>query len=210
MFIDDGNMWSSYKSMGNVLEYSKLKKFLEKKFKGTISPEKVFFYKAYPDEDTREYSIDPQQKFMTFLKRGLGFTTRTKKLKTILLRDKNGDLIHDKKTGDPTTIEKGNFDVEIAIDALHYSNTYDILILFSGDSDFLPLIRFLRNSGKKAYVFSTKKSVSIELKTGADGYFDLAHCMEIHGAKLLHRSEKYQKINGSQRKNSPTENGQAA
>lgn len=190
VFIDDGNVWSSYKSLGKMLDYTKLKSFLEEKFDGVISEGNVFFYKAYPKAGTREYSLEPQQKFMTFLRRGLGFRTRSKELKIILARDKNGDLIHDQKTGKPATFEKGNFDVELAIDAIHFSEKYDILVLFSGDSDFLPLIRFLKSAGKKSFIFSTKSSVSSELRTGTDGYFDLADCPEIHGADLQHRSDR--------------------
>ncbi|HHE40753.1 MAG TPA: NYN domain-containing protein, partial [Candidatus Cloacimonetes bacterium] len=79
----------------------------------------------------------------------------------------------------------------LTIDALEYSDLYDIGIFITGDSDFLPLITHLRNmkEPKKAYVFSTEGCISHELKTGADGYFDLAKCPEIHGNPLKRRNE---------------------
>jgi uncharacterized LabA/DUF88 family protein len=38
---------------------------------------------------------------------------------------------------------------------------------------FLALIKYLRRSGKKIYVFSSKNNVSEELRTSADGYCDV-------------------------------------
>jgi uncharacterized LabA/DUF88 family protein len=37
----------------------------------------------------------------------------------------------------------------------------------------LALIKYLRRSGKKIYVFSSKNNVSEELRTSADGYCDV-------------------------------------
>ena len=83
------------------------------------------------------------------------------------------------------SLEKGNFDVEITIDALRYSDDYDVAAFLTGDSDFLPLISHLRHfRKKKIYVFSTNGCVAHELRTGADGYFDLKDYSEIHGSEL--------------------------
>jgi uncharacterized LabA/DUF88 family protein len=50
---------------------------------------------------------------------------------------------------DYVLIPKCNFDVEIAIDAVRLIDTYDTLCLFSGDADFVALLRYLRGKGKK-------------------------------------------------------------
>jgi len=83
-------------------------------------------------------------------------------------------------------------DVEMTIDALHYIAKYNIAVLFSGDSDFLALVSYLRNRGKKVYIFSSKGSISEELKTGGDKYFDLRNIDEIWGKDLQHRIDKKQ------------------
>jgi uncharacterized LabA/DUF88 family protein len=74
--------------------------------------------------------------------------------------------------------EKGNMDVEMAIDVVNQVNRYDEAILFSGDSDFLSLVRFARNKGKKVYIYSSRNNVSSELRTGADGYTDVLNIQE--------------------------------
>ena len=187
IFVDAGNLWSSYIEMGKVLDFQKLNGFIESKFDGESF--RTFYYVAYPKEGTREKEdIDRLHKFCTFLKRGLGFVVVKKELKTIFLRDQEGELVYD-ESGEPKSREKGNFDVEITMDALRYSSSYDIAVFFTGDSDFLPLISYLRNlkQPKQVYIFSTQGCVSHELRTGTNGYFDLHNCGEIHGNDLMHR-----------------------
>lgn len=55
------------------------------------------------------------------------------------------------RDGDGTYIfiPKCNFDVEITVDAIRLIQTYDTIALFSGDADFISLLRFLRKRNKK-------------------------------------------------------------
>ena len=116
------------------------------------------------------------------MKKGLDFKVRKKELKRIpLYDDEIGDSIQ----------EKGNMDVEMTIDAIHYAKKYNTAVLFTGDSDFLALVTYLKNGGKKVYVFSSKNNVSQELRTGGDGYFDVLELAEdIWGRELKYRKEK--------------------
>lgn len=179
VFIDASNLWEVQKAKGKFFDYEKLIKFIKKKFYG--SAVKVFYYTAYPSEDTRDYSLDGRHKFYTFLKKGLSFIVRKKELKRISIITENSEGVE----------EKGNMDVEITIDALHNIDKYNIVILFSGDSDFLSLVTYLRRASKKVYIFSSKNNVSEELRTGGDGYFDVLEIKEgIWGRELHHRPKK--------------------
>jgi uncharacterized LabA/DUF88 family protein len=81
-------------------------------------------------------------------------------------------------------------DVEITIDTLHYFDKYNIAVLFSGDSDFLALVSYLRNRNRKVYIFSSQGSISEELKTGGNGYFDLKNIDEIWNKDLKYHEDK--------------------
>jgi uncharacterized LabA/DUF88 family protein len=71
---------------------------------------------------------------------------------------------------------------------MHHRDTYDTAIFFTGDSDFLALVTYLRNGGKKVYIFSSKNNISHELKTGGDGYTDILTMSEdIWGRPLVRR-----------------------
>lgn len=181
VFIDASNLWQAQKVKGKFLDYQKLINFIKTKFEGTtIRP---FYYTAYPANGTRSYSLEGRHKFFTFLKRGLGFEVRKKELKRISTITPTGESIE----------EKGNMDVEITIDAIHYSDRFDTAVFFTGDSDFLPLITYLRRGGKKVYIFSSKNNISQELRTGGDGYTDVLKISEDIWGRDLVRREQFNK-----------------
>ena len=64
-------------------------------------------------------------------------------------------------------IPKCNFDVEITIDAIRLIDYYDTFALFSGDSDFSMLLKFLRRKGKKIILFYAGR-ISHSIKNYAD------------------------------------------
>ena len=179
VFIDASNLWQAQKIKGKMFNFEKLKIFIKEKFKS--SSMKVFYYTAYPAEGTRNYNLDGKHKFFTFLNKGLGFIVRKKELKRITIVTEIGQSIE----------EKGNMDVEMTIDVIHNIKKYDTAVLFTGDSDFLSLVTYLRNRKRKVYIFSSKNNISHELRTGADGYFDVLDIDEdIWGRELQHRAEK--------------------
>ncbi|OGG53131.1 hypothetical protein A2851_00445 [Candidatus Kaiserbacteria bacterium RIFCSPHIGHO2_01_FULL_53_29] len=178
-FIDASNLWQAQKVKGKFFDYEKLRNFIKERFEGTAI--EIFYYTAYPADGTRGFSLDGKHRFFTYLKKGLGFTVRKKELKRITVTTKEGEAIE----------EKGNMDVEMTIDAIHHMKKYTTAVLFSGDSDFLALVTYLRREGKKVYIFSSKNNVSQELRTGGDGYFDVLDITEdIWGKELQHRAEK--------------------
>ena len=179
VFIDASNLWAAQKSKGRFFDYEKLRNFIKEEF--SSSSVEIYYYTAYPADGTRNYSIDGKHKFYTFLKKGLGIIVRKKELKRIPIITEAGQSIE----------EKGNMDVEITIDAIHHIKKYDIAILFTGDSDFLALVTYLRKGGKKVYIFSSKNNISQELKTGGDRYYDVLDIKkDVWGRELKHREEK--------------------
>jgi len=178
VFIDASNLWEAQKAKGKFLDYEKTLKFIKKNFNALEV--KVFYYSAYPAEGTRDYSLDGKHKFFTFLSKGLGFEVRKKKLKRIYIIDEHGESIK----------EKGDMDVWIAVDAVHHLNKYNTAIFFSGDSDFLPLINYLKNFKKKVFIFSSENNISEELRTGGHGYVDVLEIKDIWGRELKYREAR--------------------
>jgi|SRR3989339_932775 len=179
VFIDASNLWQAQKAKGKMFDYEKLKNFLKSTFFATGI--QIFYYSAYPAEGTREHDLDGKHKFFTYLKKGLGFTVRKKELKRIVIHGEEGDVIQ----------EKGNMDVEMTIDVMHYMKKFETAVLFTGDSDFLALVTYVKNGGKKVYIFSSKNNVSQELRTGGDGYTDILKIdADIWGRDLKYRGAK--------------------
>jgi uncharacterized LabA/DUF88 family protein len=67
----------------------------------------------------------------------------------------NNSEIKQDSNGKYIEIPKSNFDVEISIDAVRLLRDYDTFCLFSGDSDFTYLARFLKKNKKKFIVVAS-------------------------------------------------------
>lgn len=71
---------------------------------------------------------------------------------------------------------KCNFDVEIAMDMLKvvYQVKPDIVVLASGDSDFVPLVQEVRKSGVRVEVAAFQENAGADMMSKCSGFIDLA------------------------------------
>lgn len=75
----------------------------------------------------------------------------------------------------PGGIKKGNWDVGISIDAIKMGDRLDVIVLITGDGDFIPLVEYLRvRFGCQVEVIAFGKSASSKLKEIADDFIDLS------------------------------------
>ncbi len=139
VFIDAANILYSQKTLNWRVDYKKLKEYFLKE----CDLGKIFFYTG------RVGAYNKQNEFLEKLKL-YGYIVKAKEVKRIEVA--------------PNTYEwKGNLDVELTIDALKNSNSFDTCILMSGDSDFASLIDELKDKGKWVVVMSTRGHISREL-----------------------------------------------
>src|SRR3989344_5229033 len=115
--IDSANVSIGLRNHGLALDYEKF----VKEVKGYDLKAKIYYYGP-------KFENPKHQRFLGFLKK-LGFKLRTKDVKVI----KDGSEDH----------RKANFDVELAVDVVDLSQSFDTLLLLSGDSDFVVLVRYL-------------------------------------------------------------------
>ncbi len=69
--------------------------------------------------------------------------------------------------------KKADWDVGIVIDAIRTAPGVDVVVLCSGDGDFIPLVDYLKNQGKRVEVMAFAKTTSSALKEGADEFTDI-------------------------------------
>ena len=70
--------------------------------------------------------------------------------------------------------KKADWDVGMAVDAIKMADKLDVVVLVTGDGDFIPLVNYLReNKGCLVEVISFAKSTSSKLIEVADDYIDL-------------------------------------
>lgn len=71
-------------------------------------------------------------------------------------------------------LKKGDWDVGMAVDAIRMSSYLDVVILVTGDGDFLPLIDYLKwGLGKIVEVASFHRSASLKVQESADRFINL-------------------------------------
>ncbi|MBU3964169.1 NYN domain-containing protein [Patescibacteria group bacterium] len=87
---------------------------------------------------------------------GLGIETRVKQL-----QEYYGGL------------KKADWDVGIVVDGIRASTSADVIILVSGDGDFIPFLEYLKNQGKRVEVIAFGRSTSSKIKEEADEFIDI-------------------------------------
>ena len=88
--------------------------------------------------------------------------------------------------------KKGDWDVGLAIDAISMAPKLDVVVLVTGDGDFVPLVQFLQFLGLKVEVIAFKETTSQKLIEQVDEFFDLASGSDI----FTIRSSKAQATRG--------------
>ena len=74
--------------------------------------------------------------------------------------------------------KKADWDVGIAVDAIRIAPSIDTIVLCSGDGDFLQLLEYLKNQGKRVEIIAFGRSASAKLKEMADEFNDLGEGSE--------------------------------
>lgn len=69
--------------------------------------------------------------------------------------------------------KKADWDVGLAIDVIAMSRQLDVVVLISGDGDFVPLVQYLQHLGGIVEVVSFGRSTSLRLKEVCNNFIDL-------------------------------------
>lgn len=70
--------------------------------------------------------------------------------------------------------KKADWDVGMAVDAIRMAESVDVVILVTGDGDFIPLIEYLRwGKGKQVEVAGFSRTASQKLKEQADRFTEI-------------------------------------
>lgn len=72
---------------------------------------------------------------------------------------------------DGTTKRKANCDVDMAFYLMREKDNFDRIIVLSGDGDFLPILKYLKNKGKEIIILARGPRTAKEIKQFAGGNF---------------------------------------
>ncbi|MEK7541462.1 MAG: NYN domain-containing protein, partial [Patescibacteria group bacterium] len=148
VFIDAANLEKSVEKLGWKLNH----KYLKNTILALGRIVHLGYFTVVPKTQAQEQFLHSLSRF--------GFRVYTKPLK--IIKTPNGDL------------PKADVDAEIITEMMERQNDYDVILLFSGDSDYRYPLKLLQAKGKKVIIVSTRYSVSKELLGAADRYVDMA------------------------------------
>ncbi len=184
LLIDSSNFYHSLKEQNDLPfdaeQFALLVKELNKKF----DLKKINFYDAMKNRAKDPIGYSKQQRFHSRLRKAIpNIEIKHLKLRYVRSISKEEAFKISKEIGIPSNLkdklylflkklgvvkltrEKG-LDVLIVIDALeaHRSGKYDNIILLSGDSDFVPAVKFMQNDGAKVINLHAYSGSSNELR----------------------------------------------
>ena len=147
-FLQLASLEQAFRQYGAKIDYLGLRDFIAE---GRSLVETFVYLPISP------YDPERKRNFIDFLKRN-GF----------LVRSKVGKPRPDHKW-------KCNFDIEMAVDMLHYARhgRVDIVVMGSGDGDFAPLLQEIRMNGVRCEVAATRETMAEDLLGVASGFIDL-------------------------------------
>ncbi len=165
IFVDVQNMFYSAKTLHqSKIDYSRM-------LEGIVRGRRLVRAIAYV---VQKADVD-QSSFLEALRRS-GYEVKGKEL---LIRDDGSS--------------KGDWKMEIAIDALTLEPKLDCAVLVSGDGDFLPLVQALNSRGCRTEVVSFEPSTSNELMRTCDQFISITSEMLFKEEKFVreHRQRRY-------------------
>lgn len=158
-FLDGSNVFATAKALGFDIDYKLLRDHLV----ATNTMQRLSYYTAILEGD----DYIPVKPLIDYLGYN-GFNMVTKPAK------EHTDSMGRRKI-------KGNMDVDMAVDMMEIAPHIDRVMLFSGDGDFVPVVKSLQRQGVRVTVVSTIKTsmCADDLRRAADEFIDLDELRDI-------------------------------
>jgi uncharacterized LabA/DUF88 family protein len=159
ILIDGQNIYLSAKARGAKPDYSRIMNVSNGR-----QVIRAIIYNILPD------GVD-QSKFI-YAMESMGYEVRSKRPRPL-----------------PDGTFKADWDMQIAIDAIALADKVDVMVILTGDSDFVPLIYALKSKGVKVEIMSFRQTTGKELIDAADVYIEITEDMLIYDQR--HTPSRY-------------------
>ena len=87
--------------------------------------------------------------------------------------------------------KKGDWDVGLAMDAVRLAPKLDVVVLVSGDGDYVPLVEYLQHQGVLVEAMAFRESASGKLIEAVDEFIDLSEEQEWFLMKTIKQPIRY-------------------
>ncbi|MEK7167227.1 MAG: NYN domain-containing protein [Patescibacteria group bacterium] len=189
-FIDASNLfYGGEKSLGWKIDYQKLLNYLKNKY----NVEKILYFGGveihnfhYDYLKNNSVSIVELEKYLTeFIKiredrmneaELILISRHLQRIRFYLKLKKFGYELYLKpvklyEQEDGTTKRKANCDVEMAFYLMKEKDNFDCVLILSGDGDFLPVLKYLKEHGKEIIILARGPRTAREIRQFAGSNF---------------------------------------
>jgi hypothetical protein len=101
--------------------------------------------------------------------------------------------------------KKGDWDVGLAIDAVRMMSKLDVIVIVSGDGDYLPLVEYLQNHGHLVEVVAFGASCSMKLREAVDAFTDIGQDSQKYLMNQKHRGMRWPDQSDDQASDNPAD-----
>ncbi len=77
---------------------------------------------------------------------------------------------------------KADLDLVLAVDVIRRIESMDVMVLMSGDGDFVPVVDLVREKGVRVEVYAFVESLAEELRLATDAFYDIHAMTEVHAS----------------------------
>lgn len=198
-FIDASNLfYGGEKSLGWRIDYQKLRRYLEDKYQA----DKVYYFggvevhrfpfdylshETVPIKEVEKYLVkyvEEKKQYLTEAKLIL-LDRHLKRIRFYLKLEKFGyslilKPVKSYEDAEGNIERKANCDVDMTFCMMRDRNAFDRVVFLSGDGDFLPVSKFLRENKKEVVVLARAPRTAQEIKKFAgDQFRDFEYLREL-------------------------------
>lgn len=180
-FIDAANLfYGGEKSLGWKIDYLKLSQYLKNKY-GAL---KLFYFGGvelcgfpYDYQSSKDISLRDLGVYLASLaKKNISISKHLQRVRFYLRLEQFGFRLFLKpvklyRQENGRIEKKANCDVDVAFYLMKELQNFDRALVLSGDGDFLPVLKYLRQSGKEVLILSRGARTAKEIKQFAGSNF---------------------------------------
>lgn len=175
VFIDYANLRASVRELGLFLDLQILSRYLIKDYNAAALN---FYYGLDPKDNKSKEFLEKVNNFgykvvsrnVKYIRVNLAEILKKQLTQRVLdqldanLKNKLSEIVKElERKNIPILIPKANMDAEMTMDMILVRERFENYIIFSGDSDFVPIIRYLTKQGKKVTVVSLRSHTAGEI-----------------------------------------------
>jgi uncharacterized LabA/DUF88 family protein len=197
-FVDAANLfYGGKKSLGWSIDHEKLYHYLQERYNASRIyyfagveihnfPFDYLTYDTVPIKEVEQYLVQyikEKEPYLTEAKLAL-LDRHLKRIRFYIKVEQFGFLpvlkpVKTYEDEDGSMRRKANCDVDMAFYLMRDGDEYERAIVLSGDGDFLPVLKYLKNAGKEVLILARAPRTAKEIKRfAADRFMDFEYLRE--------------------------------